>query len=229
MFYEGDLLPQLYGNGMIHAEAGGNVIRAYPVKKTSDGYTSSIKNIMEAVDDPWFRPSDVCVAPDGSIFVSDWYDPGVGGNQLGDQQKGRVFRIAPAGTSYSIPSQDFETIPGLIEALKSPNQAIRYLAWIGLNTRSDAHSALLELFHDDNPVFSARALWLLAQPDAQEAYELGKNSVNEDLQITAIKIARQKFGDDLLVHLQNFSSDPSPLAQRELALALRFEEGPEAD
>lgn len=229
LFYEGDLLPEKYMNGMIHSEAGTNVIRSYPVEKSGYGYKSKIEQIMKATDDPWFRPSDVCIAPDGSLFVSDWYDPGVGGHLVGDQQKGRIFRIAPTGINYRVPKQDFTTIPGLIEALKSPNQAIRYLAWTGLNARSDAQSALLELFREDNPVFSARALWLLAQLDAQEAYELGKNSVNEDLQITAIKIARQKFDDDLVMHLQNFSSHPSPLAQKELALVLRFEEGPEAD
>ena len=31
-----------------------------------------------------FRPSDVAVAPDGSLFVADWQDPGVGGHQAAD-------------------------------------------------------------------------------------------------------------------------------------------------
>ena len=88
---------------------------------------------MKATDDPWFRPSDVCVAPDGSLFIADWYDPGVGGHLVGDQQRGRIFRVAPENNPYSVPSHDFETIQGLIESIKSPNQATRYLAWTGLN------------------------------------------------------------------------------------------------
>ena len=102
---------------------------------------------MRTTDDPWFRPSDVCIAPDGSLFVSDWYDPGVGGHLVGAQDKGRVFRIAPEGSNYSVPIHDFTTIVGLIEALKSPNQATRYLAWQGLQQAgTSAKPALMELF-----------------------------------------------------------------------------------
>lgn len=44
----------------------------------------------------WFRPSDVAVAPDGSILVSDWWDPGVGGHAAGDREAyGRILRLTP--------------------------------------------------------------------------------------------------------------------------------------
>ena len=193
LFYEGKLMPEKYHNGMIHSEAGVNVVRSYPITKHGAGYQSQIEEILKATDDPWFRPSDVCVAPDGSLFVADWYDPGVGGHLVGDQQRGRIFRISPSGTSYKVPENDFESIPGLIEALKSPNQAIRYLAWTGLNELgAQAEPALTEMFNDDNPVYNARALWLLAQIDAQNAFELGIESGNEDFQNIAIRIVPSK-------------------------------------
>lgn len=229
LFYEGDLLPKKYMNGMIHSEAGTNVIRSYPVEKSGYGYKSKIEQIMKATDDPWFRPSDVCIAPDGSLFVSDWYDPGVGGHLVGDQQKGRIFRIAPTGINYRVPKQDFTTIPGLIEALKSPNQAVRFMAWTGLQNQGNlAKEALMRLFLGDNPVFSARALWLLAELDPQEAFELGKGSANEDIQVVAVKIARQKFKDNLLKYLQELVVEAAPQVSRELAVALRFQTGVDA-
>ena len=49
-------------------------------------------------DDPWFRPVDACAAPDGSVFVADWYDAGVGGHAFSDQTTGRIYRVAPKGT-----------------------------------------------------------------------------------------------------------------------------------
>jgi len=44
----------------------------------------------------WFRPSDVAAAPDGVLYVADWYDPGVGGHAMGDARAyGRILRLAP--------------------------------------------------------------------------------------------------------------------------------------
>jgi hypothetical protein len=85
VIYEGNLLPEVFHNQMIHTDAGPNVVRAYPVENSGAGYTASIVNIMEGDKDQWFRPSDVGVAPDGSLMVADWYDPGVGGHQVGQQ------------------------------------------------------------------------------------------------------------------------------------------------
>ena len=53
--------------------------------------------MLDGARDNWFRPSDVCVAPDGSLFVADWYDPGVGGHNQQDVDRGRIFRVAPPG------------------------------------------------------------------------------------------------------------------------------------
>src|SRR5207248_1677374 len=84
---------------------------------------------MVTSTDTWFRPSDICVAPDGSLFVSDWYDPGVGGHGMGDTTRGRVYRITPTGhKGYKVPKVDLTTDAGLLEALLSPNLAVRYMA-----------------------------------------------------------------------------------------------------
>ena len=231
LYYEGDLLASQYQNGLIHSEAGRNVIRSYPLTKHGHGYQSEIVEILKTTDDSWFRPSDVCVAPDGSLLVSDWYDPGVGGHLVGDQEKGRIFRIAPENHQYSVPVHDFESIPGLIEALKSPNQAIRYLGWQGLREAgASAKSALMELMETNDPKFMARALWLLAELDPAEAVNLGIFSEVSDLQVTAIKIARQKLPESLLVHLKDLlaSQNTPPQVQREMAVALRFQQTEEA-
>ena len=49
----------------------------------------------------------MCVAPDGSLFVADWYDPGVGGHNQQDVDRGRIFRVAPPGAKYTVPKYDF--------------------------------------------------------------------------------------------------------------------------
>ncbi|MCX7701065.1 MAG: c-type cytochrome, partial [Gemmataceae bacterium] len=79
--------------------------------------------------DSWFRPSDVCVAPDGSIFVADWYAPGVGGHGMGDWTRGRIYRLTPKGhTGYQVPRHDIRTPAGLAAALQSPCASARAAA-----------------------------------------------------------------------------------------------------
>src|SRR5205814_1170709 len=117
-------------------------------------YRAEIKDIL-TTRDTWFRPSDLCVAPDGSVFVADWNDAGVGGHNMADQKlsqmTGRVYRIAPSATagkdsSYRVsnespgkerrsgmrPYLDFQTVEGCAQALQSPNLSARYLAWTKL-------------------------------------------------------------------------------------------------
>src|SRR5690554_5362489 len=127
--YEGTLLPEKFRNQLIHCDAGQNVVRAYPVEKAGAGYRADFAPILASEKDQWFRPTDVSVAPDGSLIVSDWYDPSVGGHQIGDQGRGRLYRIAPPNSPYVIPSFDFTTPENALSALENPNLATRYLAW----------------------------------------------------------------------------------------------------
>jgi putative membrane-bound dehydrogenase-like protein len=112
IMYEGNLLPERYRNQMIHCDAGPNIVRAYPVENDGAGYKASIVPVLEGVRDQWFRPIDVCTAPDGSIFIADWYDPGVGGHQMGDLNRGRIYRLAPTSGSYAVPKLDLTTAEG---------------------------------------------------------------------------------------------------------------------
>ncbi|MEQ8336841.1 MAG: PQQ-dependent sugar dehydrogenase [Cyclobacteriaceae bacterium] len=224
VFYEGDLLPKPFQNAIIHTDAGPNVVRAYPTQKSGAGYTAEIKNIMKAKSDQWFRPADVCVAPDGSIFVADWYDPGVGGHQVGDQQQGRVYRIAPKDTPYRVTPPILETPEDAAEAIKSPNMATRYLAWTKLKDWGKAAEQPLKTLYDGSQNhIKARALWLLAQIDGKtsEYIQMGLKEANEDLRITALKIAQSFDAANLKPYLNQLRNDPSLQVQREILTALK--------
>src|SRR5262249_21942432 len=135
---------------------------------------------MVASSDNWFRPSDVCVAPDGAVFVADWYDPGVGGHGMGDTTRGRIFRVAPTGNRPSVPKVDLSSEKGLTAALASPNRAVRYMAMAKLQ-RVKAETAVPALLtaagQRKNPWLAARAIWQLSErlqkrPDGAVAMSL---------------------------------------------------------
>ena len=163
--YEGDLLPSIFHGKPLHCDAGPNVVRGYITQPDGAGYKAEIVNILDGSRDRWFRPSDIAVAPDGSLMVADWYDPGVGGHGMGDVTRGRLFRVTTkAGLKFQIPSFKLETVEGALEALKSPNESARYLAWQALQKLgTQAEPGLKTLFEDRKavPQHRARALWML--------------------------------------------------------------------
>jgi putative membrane-bound dehydrogenase-like protein len=231
LIYEGNLLPEVFRGQMIHAEPGHNVVRSYPVKKDGAGYTASIVNILESVDDSWFRPADVCIAPDGSLFIADWYDPGVGGHNVGDLNRGRVFRVAPDVTKYQIPSYSLNTTSDAIKALESPNLATRYMAWQKLHSEgTNVEKDLADIFNnDDNPRFRARAFWLLTKLNGkgQDYINQALKDKNEDIRTAAFKAARE-IKMDVIPLVKQVVDDQSAQVRREALIALRHSASPEA-
>lgn len=230
LVYEGDLLPAKYKNQIIHCDAGPNVVRAYSISKSGAGYSAEILPILDGFSrDQWFRPSDVTVAPDGSLFVADWYDPGVGGHAMGDTTRGRIYRIAPKGSKYVIPKFDYTTVDGAISALKNANLLVRAKAWNAINKMgAKAEKALLELYNGGDEKLKARALWLLAKiPNKTREYvNLALNDSNEDINAQALKIARESnedFHKEYLIAAKN----KSIIVKREVCLAIRHKKLPD--
>lgn len=127
-FYEGSLLPKKYQGALLHCDCAPAEVRWFFRKPKGAGYELE-KELLLTSSDNWFRPSDVCVAPDGSIFVSDWYDRGVGGHGMGDPADGRIYRITPKGhKGYKVPEVKLDTKEGVLAALGSPCQATRWMA-----------------------------------------------------------------------------------------------------
>ncbi len=223
LVYEGTLLPKQFHGQMIHCEPGGNVVRSYPVTKDGAGYKAKIVNILHDDDDQWFRPADVCTAPDGSIMIADWYDPIVGGHGAGDQDRGRVYRVAPKGAEYIIPKFDFTTSSGAVQALQNPNLATRYLAWTALqNMGEKAIPDLEKLWRSTaDPRLRARALWVLSKMKSGIGYvqEAVKDD-NPDLRITGLRAARE-IKQDVLKIVALLVNDKDPQVRRECAIALR--------
>jgi len=230
LVYEGDLLPPKYKGELILCDAGTNLVSAYPSIQDGAGFKVSKLPIADASGkDQWFRPSDVTVAPDGSLFVADWYDGGVGGHGIGDLKKGRIYRIAPKGSKFSKPVFDYKSIKGAIEALKNPNLDVRYLAFQALQGFGvKAETSLLELYEKGEPAYRARALWLLSKIKNRETHYIQKagQDAYEDIRMVAVKIARQSRKFDKAFYLK-MSKDKSFEVKREVALAIRHQNQPE--
>ncbi len=178
MVYEGSLLPLEYQGAVLEVDAGTRQINLFPLARKGAAFRTEYKVFLSG-DDPWFRPVDACTAPDGSVFVADWYDAGVGGHAFSDQTTGRIYRVAPKGHKTEKLKIDMGSDDGLLTALKSPNIAVQDAARRSLIERvklepgrlpgspqvtagHDALEGIMKLMEPGNKdIDRARAAWTL--------------------------------------------------------------------
>ena len=224
LVYEGTLLPAAYRGQLLHADAGKRLVAMYPLTVSGAGFTGGLQEVVNDGDDTWSRPTDVAAAPDGAVFISDWYDPGVGGHQMGDSEgRGRIYRLAPVGNKPSAPKLDLTTPAGLTAALASPNQSTQFVARAALVAQGASAGATLQrMWHQNDPYLKARSLWILGGLGAA-----GTTAVHEALRdadprfrVLGLRVAKLN-GANMLEVAKPLLRDTSPQVRREIALMLR--------
>jgi putative membrane-bound dehydrogenase-like protein len=241
-FYENGALDAKWNGLLLACEAGKNVVFGYLPKPDGAGFKMERFDFLTSNKErKWagsdflggratgeiktlFRPSDVCVGPDGAIYVADWFDPGVGGHATRDDRTtGSIYRIAPKGFKSVVPKIDLKTIEGQIAALKSPANNVRNSGFTRLKEQgAKAVPAVAALLQDPNPYIAARATWLLAQLGetgvAQVTPLLGsKDATVRLVAYRALRTANQ----NVLAMAAKMAGDESAAIRREVALTMR--------
>ncbi|MFO0919472.1 MAG: PVC-type heme-binding CxxCH protein [Planctomycetaceae bacterium] len=98
-------------------------------------------------DDPWFRPVDIQLAPDGSLYIADFYNKIIGHYEVDlrhpgrDREKGRIWRISYVGMDEKQPVKA-PRVPDLTKA--NVDQLVEFLASDNLTVRVQATHQLVE-------------------------------------------------------------------------------------
>jgi putative membrane-bound dehydrogenase-like protein len=226
--YEGTLLPKKYHGQLLHTDAGPRHVRCYHLKPNGGGYEVDREDMVTSTDN-WFRPSDVCVGPDGSVYIADWYDPGVGGHGMGDTTRGRVFRLAPPGHKPAAPAVDLETHDGILKALASPALSVRYMAMakLALLPKAEVVEVLKPaLKQTENRWLRARALWQLSRTQGWNGVaqvfnlqETAEGGQDEQLRILCMRILKDSY--DIAPGANYKLKGPTPAVAREALLLMR--------
>lgn len=117
----------------------------------SSGYISKHRQDLMVSTDTKFRPVDMEIAPDGSLYVVDWHNVLVGHMQhnardpLRDHVHGRIYRITYPSRPLVKPAKIVDaSIEELLENLKLPEYRTRYRTKRELRAR-DADAVITKL------------------------------------------------------------------------------------
>jgi putative membrane-bound dehydrogenase-like protein len=257
-FYENGALGKQFEGTLLSCEAARNVIFGYQPapdgagfkldrtdflttnpEKNFDGadFTGGAKKFSSSSSEDKakfnFRPSDICVGPDGALYVADWTDPRVGGHDTQDNAaSGIIYRIAPKGFKPAVPNIDLSTIEGAVLALKSPAVNVRWLGWQKLKSAGPAaYDAVAKVLDDPNRFVAARAIWLLPYLGEKGRAKLNQLLAGDNAaaRLTAFRAIRRTDGKiDALPHARKLSTDPAPEIRAEAAIAMRYRRFEEA-
>ncbi len=161
-------------------------IKQHQMMEDGTGYKTKWRQDLMTSTDGNFRPVDLEIAPDGSLYIVDWHNPLIGHMQHNardpnrDHAHGRIYRITYPGRPLVKPAKVAgATIEQLLDNLKLPEYRTRY------RTRRELRG------RDASEVLSAVRQWVagLDKNDAKYEHHLlealwvtwGMNRVDQSL------------------------------------------------
>lgn len=145
-YYADDLWPDEYQGRVFVGDVMTSRVYRDRTVAVGSGWTTRAEPDFVISEDPWFRPVDTTLGPDGALYIADFYNRIIGHYEVPlnhpgrDRERGRIFRVVPTGKGLRSPAlaQDVE---GLVEELGSPSLPRRLLAMNDLSDRFGASLA----------------------------------------------------------------------------------------
>lgn len=133
---------ELRGNLLVLNVIGFQGVLQYKLEDKASSFSATEVEPIVFSSDPNFRPADIEVAPDGSIYFTDWHNPIIGHMQHNlrdpsrDKSHGRVYRVRHESRELLKPvAIAGQPLDKLLQLLESPDDRVRHRARIELSGR----------------------------------------------------------------------------------------------
>jgi putative membrane-bound dehydrogenase-like protein len=162
--YRGDAYPGRFRDKYIAADLLGHAVYWHDVEPSGTSFRTKQGGELLVSNDTWFAPTDVCLGPDGCVYVADWHDK---------------------RTAHPDPDADWDRTNGRIYRIEYDGYAPRpfNLAQLGIDE-------LLKLLTHRNDWFAVRARRILADRRDAKAIapllDVVRQSTNEEHALEAL-------------------------------------------
>lgn len=237
VYYTGVHFPSSYRNSFFIGDVVTSRISRNTVSFKGSTPVLKFEEDFLLSDDPWFRPVDIKVGPDGAIYIADFYNRIIGHYEVDlkhpgrDRSSGRIWRISYKGgenAGWSKKDWSKAPLPELIENLDIPqlNIRMRVADRIHDSFGTEAAGPLTDLAKNEAKPWQARvqALWLLYRLDHwnDRLTDIGLGADREEIRIHTLRILSQQQKSDgkLRARILGILQDKSPFIQRTAAEVL---------
>ncbi len=237
--YNADQYPKNWQGKLFLGDVVLNRVNAY----TLDWTGATPKAVMEPFitsDDPWFRPVDIKLGPDGCLYIADFYNRIIGHYEIAldhpgrDRDKGRIWRVVYRGPDgkgqpRSVANLAKASVKELVASLSSPNLTVRMEATNQIAERGGAEAALLDplvgkISEKGDADAKVHTLWALHRLGKLDAKTLlaATGAKERAVRVHALQIIAEdkEWNADRLAAVERGLKDVVPFAQRAATEAL---------
>jgi putative heme-binding domain-containing protein len=189
-YYNGPAFPEEYRNSFYSGDVVASRVSRNTISYEGSTPQAQLQKDFLVSEDPWFRPVDIKIGPDGALYIADFYNRIIGHYEVPlnhpgrDRKSGRIWRITYKGQTSKPIDWSKATLEQLIKGLASPTFSQRMMA---SNRLADFHGTqavgpLKNLIQDSKASSDQKvhALWVLKRLNSLSPEELSQATQSPD-------------------------------------------------